>query len=111
MSNEQNFSENDQKLHHTVFAHLLEGALGELMTAFDESVQVYEEDERYMELFLRLSALMDLLMDLISDMIDALPGMLSKEEAEENVSQLFRSFAVMNGLPANVFLPDDEPVH
>lgn len=97
-------TENDERFEHIVFDHLLL-AYKEIIIAATEAATGPEEDSRFGELTLLLDATLRSFDKLINDQIDLIPGSMSLEEANHAVNKIFENAALLNGLPADSYLP------
>lgn len=111
MSKPEDWTEADEKLHHTVAEHLVDGAYAELMIAMDEATLMKDKDERYMEMYLALPPILEQIIAVANTMMDDIPGIISREEAAEAAEAMFRRFAIDQSLPPDTYLPKDEQVH
>lgn len=104
-------NQNDLKLSHTVFIHLLDEAFGSLLIALDECLVMQNEDERFQNLAMQLEGITDQLSAIIDETIDKIPGTLSREEAEERANEFLEQIALMAGMPKEAFIPEPGQLH
>jgi hypothetical protein len=104
-------SENDQKLAHTLFDHLIYEVYNGLLTAYEESSLMKGEDERYAKLFDQLQTILDELDEIINSALDTIPGLPSREESEEIAREALDKLALMNALPKGSLTPEKEKLH
>lgn len=104
-------TENDQRLAHTVYDHLVYEVYGGLLTALEESLSMRSQDERFRALADELQVVMDQLDEIIHSTLDTIPGLPSREESTELARKQFDSLALLEGFPRGSMTPEKEIKH
>jgi len=104
-------SENDKRLAHTVYDHLIYEVYSGLLTALEESTAMKSQDERFKKLHDELQLVMDTLDEVIHSALDTIPGLRSREEAEELARKEMDKLALIQGFPIGSMTPEKEIQH
>ena len=104
-------TENDQKLAHTVFDHLIYEAYNGLLTALEESAIMKSEDDRYKKLYLELTGILNELDESINSALDTIPGIPTREEAEVQARKLLDTAGLLKGYPPGSLTSEPEIKH
>lgn len=78
----------DQRMLHTTLEHLAFGAMIEMVTAEAEAKKMERDgDERATALIAAIASAMDALTEAIDNIYDTIPGIKSREEAEQEAEE------------------------
>lgn len=100
-------SDDDLRLMHTLFSHVMEEAFFSLIVAIEEAEEG-KDDPRFVKLQEGLLPIIEQLLALVNVVIDEIPGALSEKEAQELVDEVLTTAALLQGFPADALLPDPE---
>ena len=102
-------SDADLQLAHTVFVHVVDEAFTSLLIAIEECNLI--DDSRAQDLIAKLRVIAEELMVVSDDIMDTIPGVMSREEAEEIVTEALERAALLKGFRADSLKPDTEVLH
>jgi len=109
MNDKPELTTSDKQLLHTIHEHLVLDAFDGLIVAAEELKQV--DEERFRVLLDKVNTMIAELEGAVDEALDSIPGVLSKDEANNLLRETLESLALLQSMPAETFLPDPEVLH